>query len=158
MGCNYELWGQTKVSRGKNTDGNQFSNNIWNTIMVGDFLQCWTLDVQGQRTSFYMPIFHLLKELPRPQHFHWQYSQPHIDQRYEKATKFAHVIFQVGCWHMGEQNWHDHAYVNPFLILKASFVLFYKSQRSPLPYVWLLLWNMSLVHILELCLQVASSH
>lgn len=55
VGCNYELWRQTKVSKGKNTNGNQFGKNPCNTRMVGDFWQSQTLDVQGQRTSFYMP-------------------------------------------------------------------------------------------------------
>jgi hypothetical protein len=37
-----------------------------------------------------------------------------------KVVQFAHIILLFGCWHMGEKNWHDRAYVNPFLILEAN--------------------------------------
>jgi hypothetical protein len=102
---------------------------------------------------------HLCKELQGPQHCHQWYPHPHMDQCYKKAIHIASVIFQSRCWHVGERNWHGHAYVNPLLILKASQAFVCKSQKSlPLPYVWFLWWKMSLVHISELCLQVVLGH
>lgn len=53
--CTYELKGQTKVSRGRNTNGNQLGNYPCNTRMIGGFSQCWTLDMRGWGTFFYMP-------------------------------------------------------------------------------------------------------
>jgi hypothetical protein len=50
-----ELKQQTLVNKGKNTNGNWLGNYPCNTIMHGGLLQCWTLDVQGGGTSFYMP-------------------------------------------------------------------------------------------------------
>jgi hypothetical protein len=52
--CTYELKAHIKVSRSKNSNGNRLSNNPCGSRMVGGFLPCWTLDMQGQGTSFYM--------------------------------------------------------------------------------------------------------
>lgn len=60
---------------------------------------------------------------------------------------------------MGEKNWLDLAYVNPLLILEASWASICKSPRFlPLPYVQLLFWNMNSMHISKLHLQGISSH
>jgi hypothetical protein len=53
--CTYEFRGQIGVSNGRNTNGSWFGNYPCGTRIVGGFLQCWTLDVWGNGTSFYMP-------------------------------------------------------------------------------------------------------
>ncbi len=41
-------------NRSRNTNGIQLGNNPCDIKIVGGFLQCWTLDVRSQGTSFYM--------------------------------------------------------------------------------------------------------
>jgi hypothetical protein len=102
---------------------------------------------------------HFCKELQGPQHCHQWYWQFHTNQYCKKATHITSANFQSRCGHVGEKIWHNHAYVNPLLILEVSRASICKSQKShPFPYGWLLLWKKSLVHISKLHLQVASSH
>jgi hypothetical protein len=72
---------------------------------------------------------HLHKELQSPQHGHQWYPQLHTNQHYRKVTQISIMIFQFGCWYMGERNWHDRVYGNPLLILEASWTHVCKSQR-----------------------------
>jgi hypothetical protein len=53
-GCTYELRRQTWINKVRNTNGSWFDNYPCDTIMASGFLQCWTLDVGGRGTLFYM--------------------------------------------------------------------------------------------------------